>query len=233
MKRAALYARVSRPDQSIALQLDEGKQLVAQRRWKLVETFADEGISGTKARRPALDAMLTAAKRGKFDVLIVWRSDRLFRSLSNMVATIAELQAWKIEFVSVMEPFDTTTPAGKLSLHIIFAMAEFERALIAERSAAGVAAARRRGKRIGRPRVYVDVTKARRMMRPGVSLREVAQKLKVPRTTLARALRGKVGPHGLRACCGSQATAPHFAACRGIGQQLAATASNRKENRHG
>ena len=225
MTRAAIYARVSRNDQSIALQLDEASALVKGRGWELADTFHDEGISGTKTSRPALDRMLVDARRRRFDVLVVWRSDRLFRSLSEMIRTLEELAAWGVDFVSVREPFDTRSPTGKLLLHIVAAMAEFERAIIVERSIAGVAAARRRGVRIGRPRVDVDVTRARKMLRPGVSMQEVANALRVPRTTLARKLRGelaKIGPYQMKACCGAQPGAPCFPACRGVEKQLAA-----------
>jgi DNA invertase Pin-like site-specific DNA recombinase len=181
MKRAVIYARVSRSDQSIDLQLDEAGALVERRGWTLVETYRDEGISGAKASRPGLDAMFRAMQRGKFDVLIVWRSDRLFRSLSNMVATLGELSARNVDFVSVMEPFDTLTPSGKLLLHVVAAMAEFERALIAERSTAGIAAARRRGARLGRPTVPVDVERARELLASGLSRRAVARELAIPR----------------------------------------------------
>lgn len=226
MKRAVLYARVSRADQSIALQLDEGKAIIARRGWELVETFIDEGVSGAKASRPGLDAMLEAARRHRFDVLVVWRSDRLFRSLSNMVQTIEELSARRIDFVSVMEPFDTSTPSGRLLFQIVSAMAEFERALIVERSMAGVAAARRRGKHPGRPRVAVDLERARKeLARRGASMRSVAKKLGVTRSTLQRALAGgvaQIGPYKVRACCGAQLGAPHFKGCRGAGEQIAA-----------
>lgn len=222
--RAAIYARVSRSDQSIALQLDDASALVKGRGWELVETFHDEGFSGTKASRPALDRMLADARRRRFDVLVVWRSDRLFRSLSEMVRTLEELAAWGVDFVSVREPFDTRSPTGKLLLHIVAAMAEFERAIIVERSIAGVAAARRRGVRIGRPRRSLDVARARKMIRPGVSMQEIAKAMNVPRTTLMRKLRAevKIGPYKVRACCGAQLGAPCFPRCRGVGEQLAA-----------
>lgn len=230
MTRAAIYARVSRSDQSIALQLDEASALVKGRGWELADTFHDEGISGTKPSRPALDRMLADARRRRFDVLVVWRSDRLFRSLSEMIRTLEELRAWGVDFVSVREPFDTRSPTGKLLLHIVAAMAEFERAIIIERSMAGQAAARRRGVRIGRPTVPVDVARARSMLRPGVSMQEVANELGVPRTTLARKLRAevKIGPYTLRACCGAQPDAPCFPGCRGAGQQIAARPSRPK-----
>jgi DNA invertase Pin-like site-specific DNA recombinase len=222
--RAVIYARVSRPDQTIAMQLDEGRELATRRGWTLAATYEDEGISSTKTSRPALDRMLEDARRRRFDVLIVWRTDRIFRSLSHMVRTLEEFRAWGIDFVSVREPFDTCTPHGKLLFHLSAAFAEYERAIIVERSIAGVAAARRRGTRIGRPRVFVDVARARKMMRPGVSMQEIANALRVPRTTLARKLRGelvKIGPYRMRACCGAQPGAPCFPACRGVDKPLA------------
>ena len=136
--RAARYIRVSRSDQRPALQADETVEFIDRRGWTLVDTFVDEGVSGTKDRRPGLDRLLAAARRRDFDILVVWRSDRLFRSLSNMVAALGELSALGIAFVSVTEPFDTTTPQGRLLLHLVAAFAEFERGVLVERTRAGI-----------------------------------------------------------------------------------------------
>ncbi len=188
MKRAAIYARVSRADQKLALQLDECRSLVRHRKWKLVQTYTDK-ISGAKDRRPGLARMLEDAHRGRFDVLVVWKGDRLWRSLAHSVRTVSDFGSWGIDIVSITEQFDTTTATGRFMRDLCAIFAQWERDIIAERSAAGVAAARRRGARIGRPRVYVDTTKARKLRQSGVTLLEVAKKLKVPRTTLSRALR--------------------------------------------
>ena len=188
MKRAALYTRVSTADQSTALQHDEAARMVAARGWELAATFEDVGVSGAKGRRPGLDALLDSARKRRFDVLVVWRADRLFRSVHHMVATLADLSALGVDFVSCTEPFDTSTPTGRLLFHLCAAFAQFERDVIIERTVAGVAAARRRGKRLGRPRRYVDVERARELLAEGRSQRSVAAELGVGFGTLQRAL---------------------------------------------
>jgi DNA invertase Pin-like site-specific DNA recombinase len=190
-KRAALYTRVSTADQSTALQTDEATRVIAARGWEFVATFEDVGVSGAKGRRPGLDALLGAASKRRFDVLVVWRADRLFRSVHHMVATLAELSALGVDFVSCTEPFDTSTPTGRLLFHLCAAFAQFERDVIIERTVAGMAAARRRGKRIGRPRRYVDVERARELQATGLTLDEIASALGVGYGTLRRALAAK------------------------------------------
>ncbi len=143
--RAARYIRVSRSDQAPGLQLDETLDFIERRGWRLDETYQDHGVSGSKINRPALGKLLKDAKRKRFDVLVVWRSDRLFRSTRHMVNTLAELDAWGIHFVSVTEPFDTTTPQGRLLFTVVSAFAEFERDLLIERTKSGMQAAQKRG----------------------------------------------------------------------------------------
>jgi DNA invertase Pin-like site-specific DNA recombinase len=192
-KRAARYLRVSRSDQNPALQADETGRLIAGRGWELVDTFLDHGVSGAKDRRPELDRLMEAAKQGAFDVLVVWKSDRLFRSLKHMVVALDELAALGIDFVSVTESFDTTTPQGRLLLHLVSSFAEFERSLLIERTRAGIEAARRRGAQIGRPRVRVDVERAVALRAQGRSIRQVARMLGCGAATLHRALAGHDG----------------------------------------
>jgi DNA invertase Pin-like site-specific DNA recombinase len=191
--RVARYLRVSRADQNPQLQADESERLVRSRGWELVDTFLDHGFSGAKDRRPELTRMMTRARRGDFKVLVVWKSDRLFRSLSHMVGTIAELAALGVDFCSVSEPFDSTTPSGKLLFHLVSAFAEFERAVLIERTKAGLHAARRRGVKIGRPRVQVDVKRAMDLRSSGMSLRETARILGIGAATLHRAIE-RLGP---------------------------------------
>jgi DNA invertase Pin-like site-specific DNA recombinase len=186
--RVALYLRVSTSDQSTALQRDEASRLVASRGWQIAETYEDAGVSGTRARRPGLDAMLAAARRRRFDAIVVWRADQLFRSVHHMVTTIAELSALGVNFVSCTEPFDTSTPTGQLLLHLCAAFGQFERDVLVERTVAGMAAARRRGKRAGRPRRHVDVERARALLAEGCVERDVARELGVGYGTLRRAL---------------------------------------------
>ncbi len=152
--RAAIYARVSTLDQEPENQLVELRRYVEARGWTGVE-YTDHGVSGAKERRPALDRLLSDAKRRKFDVLVCWRLDRLGRNLRHLIGFLDDLQALGVAFVSLAEGIDATTPAGKLQMHILGAIAEFERARIAERVKAGLERARKAGKRLGRPHVAI------------------------------------------------------------------------------
>src|SRR5438093_9684474 len=178
--RCAIYARVSTFDQEPENQLAEIRRYVAARAWTAVE-YVDRGISGAKDRRPALDRLLVDARRRRFDVLVVWRLDRLGRNLRHLITLLEELQALGIAFVSLGEGIDATTPAGKLQMHILGAIAEFERARIAERVRAGLARAKAQGVRLGRPR------KARPgIVVPGGSVRDAARVWGVSKSTAAR-----------------------------------------------
>ena len=182
-KRAAVYARVSTLDQEPENQLNELRRYVTARGWTAVE-FVDRGVSGRRERRPALDALLKGVKRRRFDVLVCWRLDRLGRSLKHLVTLLDELQVLGVAFVSLQEGIDATTPAGKLQMHILAAIAEFERARIAERVRAGLARARTNGTRLGRPEKVVPesvLTVVR-----GLPIREAAKRLGVSRSTAHR-----------------------------------------------
>src|SRR5437868_1513271 len=148
--RAALYARVSTTEQTADNQLIELRRYVEARGWRAVE-FVDRGVSGSKDRRPALDALLKDAKRRRFDVLVCWRLDRLGRNLKHLITLLDELQAVGVAFASLAEGIDATTPAGKLQMHILGAIAEFERERIRERVLAGLRRARTQCTRLGRP----------------------------------------------------------------------------------
>ena len=178
--RIALYARVSTDDQSCENQLVELRRYSAARGWEPRESV-DHAQSGSKDRRPALDAMVTDAKRRRFDAVVVWRLDRLGRNLKHLITLIDEMQALGIAFVSLGEGIDATTPAGKLQLHILAAIAEFERARIQERVRAGLARAKAQGKRLGRPRL----TPAKIVV-PGGSVRSAAAVWGVSKSTAAR-----------------------------------------------
>ena len=144
--KAAIYARVSTLDQEPENQLAELRRYVEARGWSAHE-YTDKGVSGAKDKRPALDALIRDAKRRKFDVLVVWRLDRLGRNLRHLVTLLEELQVLGVSFVSLGEGIDCTTPAGRLQLHVLAALAEFERARIAERVTAGLARVRKNGQR--------------------------------------------------------------------------------------
>jgi len=177
------YARVSTGDQNLALQRD------ALDAAGCAKVFEDRGMSGADTARPGLDAALRAVAGG--DVLVVWRLDRLGRSMQHLVSVVHELGARGVGFQSLTEAINTTTAGGKLVFHIMGALAEFERALIAERSTAGLRAARKRGKHVGRPRKLSpeQVNHASRVIAGGTeTISGMAAVLGVDRTTLHRAL---------------------------------------------
>jgi DNA invertase Pin-like site-specific DNA recombinase len=188
--RAALYARVSTTGhgQDVGLQLDELRQVAAQRRWQVVE-YVDEGVSGSQDSRPALDRMMADARRGKLDVVAVWRFDRFARDTRNLLVTLEEFRQLGVEFISLREQVDTSTPMGKAMFTIISAISELERDLIRERVVAGVRRAQAAGKHCGRPRVEMDLRPATALLKEGRSLKETARILGVSRNTLRRRLR--------------------------------------------
>src|SRR5262252_239138 len=149
--RAAIYARVSTFDQEPENQLAELRRYATARSWTATE-YVDRGVSGAKDRRPALDEVLKDARRRRFDVVVVWRLDRLGRNLRHLIVLLEELHALGIAFVSLGEGIDATTAAGKLQMHILGAIAEFERERIRERVVAGLRRAKAQGTRLGRPR---------------------------------------------------------------------------------
>jgi len=172
--RAAIYARVSTFDQESENQLAELRRYASARQWTSHE-YVDRGVSGAKDRRPALDDLLRAAGRRQFDVLVCWRLDRLGRSLKHLVVLLDELQALGIAFVSMGEGIDCTTPAGKLQLHILAALAEFERGRIQERVKAGLARAKAQGVKLGRPRRRIAPERLAEVA--GLPAREAARRL--------------------------------------------------------
>jgi len=178
--RAAIYARVSTVDQEPENQLQELRRYVGARGWTSVE-YVDRGVSGAKDRRPALDQLLTDARRRRLDVVVCWRLDRLGRSLKHLITLLDDLQALGVAFVSLAEGIDATTPAGKLQMHILGAIAEFERERIRERVLAGLQRARKSGKRLGRPRVAPAPVAV-----PGGTVREAARTWGVSKSTAAR-----------------------------------------------
>ena len=154
-KTVALYARVSTLDQSCAMQLEDLRRYVA--RFGRSYEYVEIGVSGAQRRRPQLDALMKDARKRLFDVVLVWKFDRFARSVKHLVDSLEEFRALGIDFISFTEGVDTTTPSGELLFHIMGAVAQFERDLIAERVRAGIAHARAMGKRIGRPRADIDV----------------------------------------------------------------------------
>jgi DNA invertase Pin-like site-specific DNA recombinase len=151
--RAAIYARVSTANngQDPVVQTREMQEYCPRRGWTIVDAYVDVGISGSKEKRPELDRLMADAHRRRFDVVVVWRFDRFARSVSHLLRALETFQAIGIEFVSLSEQLDTSTPTGRMVFTVLGAVAELERSLIAERVRAGMRNARAKGKRIGRP----------------------------------------------------------------------------------
>jgi DNA invertase Pin-like site-specific DNA recombinase len=145
-----LYSRVSSDSQTCDNQLLELRTSISTRQWTLAGEFQDEGVSGSKDRRPALDQLMADARRGRMDVICVWSLDRFGRSLAHVVTAVQELHERGVAFVSLKEGLDLSTAAGRLQLHILSALGEFERARLIERTKAGLTRARRQGIRLGR-----------------------------------------------------------------------------------
>ena len=187
MKTAALYARVSTLDQNCEVQLQDLRRHAGQR-FAQYREYIDVGVSGAQRHRPQLDMLMKDAHKRLFDVVLVWKFDRFARSLKHLIESLHEFSALGIDFVSYTEGVDTTTPSGQLLFHIVGAVAQFERDLIAERVRAGMAHARSMGKTIGRPRASVDMEQVAALRSQGNSLRGIASSLSIPVSRVRRAL---------------------------------------------
>ena len=188
MKRAAIYMRVSTVDQHPETQLHDLRSLAAQRGFEIVHEYTDK-ISGTKARRPGLDQLLADARRGQFDVLMVWACDRLARSVKHFLEVLDEMNRLNIEFVSFRENLDTGGPLGRAIVVIISVVAELERSLIVERVRAGMRRARLEGRHIGRPALDLDRAAILRHRAHGQSLGQIAKTFRISRATVARVIK--------------------------------------------
>jgi DNA invertase Pin-like site-specific DNA recombinase len=188
MKRAALYLRVSTVDQHPETQVYDLRQMAAQRGFEIVTEYTDR-ISGVKARRPGLDGLMRDARRGRFDVVLVWASDRIARSVKHFLEVLDELNRLNIEFVSFREQIDTGGPLGRAIVVIIGAIAELERNLIVERVRAGMRRARLEGRRIGRLPLDLDRDAILRDRQRGLSLGQLAKNYGASRATIHRVLR--------------------------------------------
>jgi DNA invertase Pin-like site-specific DNA recombinase len=184
-RRCALYIRISTGDQNTDLQQNELREYAVFRKWEIVETYSDT-MSGAKDKRPALDRLMADARRGKFDVVVVWRFDRFARSTSHLLRALEEFQSLGVDFVSLKESIDTSTPTGKMIFTVLAAVAELERSTIRERVIAGQKAAKRRGVRFGRPTTDVDTDHVLKLRKDGLSWRAVAEATGVPKDTLIR-----------------------------------------------
>ncbi len=193
--RAAIYVRVSTTDQTCALQIRELTDYVERRGWALAGTYQDH-LSGAKVSRPGLDRLLADAHRRKVDAVVVWKLDRFGRSLVHCVSTIQELASLGVRFIATSQGLDTdeTNPASNLLLHILAAVAQFERELIRERVTAGLQTAKVKGPRsgnpIGRPRRIFDREELAGLRRQGLSFRTIASQMGLGEGTVRQALAG-------------------------------------------
>ena len=190
-KRAALYMRVSTKGhgQTTETQALALRDYAGHRGFQIIEEYRDEGISGSKDSRPALDRLMKDARSRKFDVVIVARFDRFARSVSHLLRALEEFNHVGVDFVSVSESVDTSTPMGKMIFTVLGAVAELERNLIKERVHMGISRARKQGKALGRPRVQVDPLQVAGLRSRGLSWNQIAETLCVGRGTAERAFR--------------------------------------------
>lgn len=188
-KKAALYARCSTHEQHPEAQIEQLRQVARQRGWTVVGEYVDRGQSGRKDKRPELARLMADIHRGKANVVAVVRFDRWARSVRHLVQSLDEFRCRNVDFVSLGDGIDTSTPAGRFCFHVVGAVAQLEADLVRDRTIQGLRAARRRGAKIGRPRKWVDVRRARHLLAKGKGYREVARILGVGASTLHRAVK--------------------------------------------
>src|ERR1700726_3743035 len=192
MFRAGLYARVSTNDQqTLPMQTRALREYVARRGWTLAMQIREVGSGATE--RHAREQLMEAARRREIDVVLVWRLDRWGRSVTDLLATLQELEHLGVGFVSLTEALDLTTPAGRAMAVLLAIFAEFEREILRERVRAGLAHARLNGQRLGRPATAgLQATEVRKLHRAGVSKSEISRRLEIGRTSVRRILADRI-----------------------------------------
>jgi len=191
MLRAGLYARVSTNDQqTLAMQHRAMRDYAARRGWTIALQVRE--VNSGAARREARERLIDAARRREIDVVLVWRLDRWGRSVADLLATLQELEHLGVGFVSLTEALDLTTPAGRAMAALLAVFAEFEREVLRERVRAGLAHARKNGKRLGRPLTAgLHADQVRKLRRSGLSKSEISRRLNIGRTSVRRILTSK------------------------------------------
>ena len=189
--RTALYARVSTLNngQDVSMQVREFEEFCASRKWTVADRYIDSGISGSKDSRPELNRLMADAKRRKFDAVVVYRFDRFARSTRHLVNALAEFNALEIQFISMHEGIDTSTPNGRLVFGIFASIAEFERDLIRERVRSGIANRKAKGLRTGRRPANIDRDRLRQLCAEGKTVRDIAQALGHSRSLVHKTLK--------------------------------------------
>jgi len=189
--KVALYTRVSTNDQSVEMQTSDLKRYCAQRGFEVFKEYSDQGVSGTKDKRPALDELMNDAKKKKFDAVLCWRFDRLARSTKHLITALEEFRHLGIDFISYQENIDTSSPLGKALFVIVSAIAELERNILLERVRAGLRRAKENGAILGRPRrLDLDVMELQKMRdKEKLSLRQIAKRVKASPATVYKSLK--------------------------------------------
>jgi DNA invertase Pin-like site-specific DNA recombinase len=177
--KVALYTRVSTLDQSVEMQTSDLKRYCDQRGLEVYKGYCDQGVSGTKDKRPALDELRADAKERKFDAVLVWRFDRFARSTKHLITALEEFRHLGIEFISYQENMDTSSPLGKAMFTIVSAIAELERNILLERVRAGLRRARENGAILGRPKkLNLNVEEIKKMRnKERLSFRQIGKKV--------------------------------------------------------
>jgi len=190
LKRVALYARVStKNSQDPETQLLALREYAKARKLEVFSEYTDIGISGSKDSRPALNRLMADARKRRFDTVLVARFDRFARSTRHLVLALEEFNALGVDFISLSESIDTSTPMGKMVYTVIAAVAELERSLIRERVVMGLQRAKAQGKKLGRPSgTKANVRKIQKLKRQGLSIRQIASEMKVSKSTVSRLL---------------------------------------------
>jgi DNA invertase Pin-like site-specific DNA recombinase len=192
MKRVAIYARVSTQGQTVNNQLQQLHKVAERHGWEVVSEYKDKGISGAKGRdkRPQFDAMLKAANRREFDIIMSWSVDRLGRSLQHLVEFLGDIQQKGVDLYLHQQNIDTSTPSGKAMFQMVGVFAEFERAMIQDRVKAGLARARKEGQTLGRPRVS-EATEAsiHKRREQGMGILKIARELGVGTSVVQRVVK--------------------------------------------
>ena len=180
-ERVGLYARVSTLDkgQDVQMQLSDLRTYASARGWEIHKEYLDIGQSGTNEQRPQFNELMNDARQRRIDIVLVWRLDRFGRSLKHLIVSLDELKNLGVGFVSFKESLDFTTPTGRLMFHLLAAFAEFEKELIRSRVLSGVAHARAKGKKLGRPREEIDMDKLFGLRQNGMTVRAISKEMKL------------------------------------------------------
>lgn len=187
--KVAIYTRVSTQEQSVGMQISDLRRYCEQRGVEIYKEYSDQGVSGIKDKRPALDELMGDARKRKFDVILCWRFDRFARSTKHLITALEEFRHLGIDFISYQENIDTSSPLGKAIFTIVSAIAELERNIIVERIRGGIRRAKEKGKTLGRPkRLNLDVKELISLRKRGLSLRKIARRVNACPATVYKIL---------------------------------------------